>query len=142
MKEYGRLIGFDVGTKKIGVARTDLLQTIPNPVGTFAPDEIFDKLEVFVEKDRIITFVVGWPLTPVGEEGEATDMVEKFIKELVARFPNIPIVKVDERYTTKEAVKAMVEAGVPRMKRRDKRRVDRAAAALILQKYLDEAYNQ
>lgn len=141
MKEYGRLIGIDVGTKKIGLARTDLLQTIPNPVGTFGPDNIFEEIGKLVKEDRIIAFVVGWPLTPGGGEGPAIRMVKSFIKKLSYHFPDIPIKKVDERYTSKEAVSAMWEAGVPLMKRRDKKRIDRAAAALILQKYLQEAHN-
>lgn len=137
MKRYGRIIGIDVGTKRTGLARTDLLRTIANPVGTYSNSEVFDKIEELVKKDQVLKFVVGWPLTPSGEEGEATKRVENFIERLRGKFPDIVIEKVDERYTTKEAVKAMIEAGVPKMKRREKGRKDQAAAAIILQKYLE-----
>lgn len=138
MQEYSRLIGIDVGTKRIGVARTDLLQTIASPVGTYSPDEIQAELSALVNECRVDKFIVGWPLTPKGEEGRATNMVMKFIKEVLQKsFPDIPVVKVDERYTSNKALDLMLDAGVPKMKRREKARRDRIAAAIILQSYLD-----
>lgn len=137
MSEYGRLIGIDVGTKWIGLARTDLLRTVANPIGTFSQAEVFDELQSLVETDHVKKFVVGWPLTPKGDEGTATAMVERFLVKLKRLFPEIEIVKIDERYTSKEAVAAMIEAGVPKMKRRETDRINRAAAAIILQKYLE-----
>lgn len=139
MTEYGRIIGIDVGTKLTGLARTDLLRTSANPIGTYDSQEVFDILEELVknENEKVIKIVVGWPLTPDGREGDATERVEKFITKLRGRFPHIDIEKMDERYTSKEAVQAMIEAGVPKMKRREKERIDQAAAAIILQKYLE-----
>lgn len=139
MSHYGRLVGIDVGTKWIGLARTDLLRTVANPIGTFTPPTVFDELEKLVQNDHVQKFVVGWPLTPKGNEGEATKMVERFITRLKLHFPEIEIAKIDERYTSKEAVAAMVEAGVPKMKRRESDRINRAAAAIILQKYLEQS---
>lgn len=139
MAEYGRLVGIDVGTKWIGLARTDLLKTVANPIGTYHYEAVFDKLEELVEEENVEMFVVGWPLTPSGQEGRAIKMVEKFLTELSSKFPDIEIQKIDERYTTKEAVRAMVEAGVPKMKRRESDRINQAAAAIILQKYIELA---
>jgi putative Holliday junction resolvase len=135
--EYGRLVGIDVGTKWIGIARTDLLKTVANPVGTYHVDDVFEALEEQVENENVEKMVVGWPLTPEGDEGRAIKMVEEFLTKLEARFPDIEIAKIDERYTTKEAVRAMVEAGVPKMKRRKSDRINQAAAAIILQKYIE-----
>lgn len=137
MAEYGRLIGLDIGTKWIGVARTDLLKTVANPIGTYHVSEIFEALHKLVENENVEKFVVGWPLTPEGGEGRAIKMVEEFLVEFEAEFPDMEIAKIDERYTTKEAVRAMVEAGVPKMKRRESDRVNQAAAAIILQKYIE-----
>lgn len=138
MTEYGRIVGIDVGTKWIGLARTDLLRTVANPVGTFGPATVFDELKKLVRQERVEKFVIGWPLTPNGDEGRATRMVERFITELKKHFPDMQIEKIDERYTSKEAVQAMYEAGVPKMKRRESDRINRAAAAIILQKYLEQ----
>ena len=139
MANYGRLVGIDVGTKWIGLARTDLLKTVANPIGTYHSNDVFDKLKELVDEENIEMFVVGWPLTPEGHEGRAINMVEKFLTELQSIFPDIEVKKIDERYTTKEAVRAMVEAGVPKMKRRESDRINQAAAAIILQKYIELA---
>lgn len=137
MAEYGRIVGIDVGTKWIGLARTDLLKTVANPIGTYYVDDVFEALEEQVENENVEKIVVGWPLTPEGDEGRAIKMVEEFLTKLEAKFPDIEIAKIDERYTTKEAVRAMVEAGVPKMKRRESDRINQAAAAIILQKYIE-----
>jgi len=136
LTEYGRIIGIDVGTKKTGLARTDLLRLSANPVGTFNNEQVFLELDNLIQNEHAVKIVVGWPLTPKGNEGKATERVEKFIEKLNDRYPDIEIEKVDERYTSKEAVQAMIDAGVPQKKRREKERIDQAAAAIILQKYL------
>lgn len=136
MSEYGRIIGIDVGTKRTGLARSDLLRMSANPIGTFDNEQVFFELDNLVRNERVVKIVVGWPLTPKGDEGKATERVEKFIEKLTERYPEIEIEKMDERYTSKEAVQAMIDAGVPQKKRREKERIDQAAAAIILQKYL------
>lgn len=138
MQEYSRLVGIDVGKKRTGIAQTDLLKTISTPVGTFPPDEVIKALKSIASQSRIEKFIVGWPLTTDGKEGEATDMVQTFIKELEEAFPEIPIEKVDERHTSNRAMELMIDAGIPKKKRRQKERVDRIAAAVILQHYLEE----
>jgi len=135
--KYGRIIGIDVGTRWIGVARTDLLRTVANPIGTYHTEDIIDKLEELVDDEQVEKIVVGWPLTPTGHEGDAIKMVEQFIARLEKAMPDMEIAKIDERYTTKEAMRAMVEAGVPKMKRRKSDRINQAAAAIILQKYIE-----
>ncbi len=137
MQSYARIIGIDVGTKRIGLAQTDLLQTIASPEGTYTPQEIFEVLDAKLKEHPVSTFVVGWPLMPGGDEGEATKKVQKFIDKLKKRYPEIPVEKVDERYTSELAKQAMIQGGLPRKKRREKDRVDRIAAALILQTFLD-----
>jgi putative Holliday junction resolvase len=137
LQEYARLIGIDVGKKRVGIAQTDLLKTIATPVGTYSPEEVFSEIKNITEHSSVEKFVVGWPLSLDGKEGSATQMVEKFIKKLSQSFPNIEIVKIDERYTSNQARSLMVEAGIPQKKRKEKGRVDRIAAAIILQNHLD-----
>ncbi|MDR9419642.1 Holliday junction resolvase RuvX [Gracilimonas sp.] len=137
MQEYARLIGIDVGKKRIGIAQTDLLKTIATPVGTFSPEDVISELKRITNESPVEKFVIGWPLSLSGEEGSATQMVNKFIEKLRQSFPNIEIAKVDERYTSTQARSLMVKAGIPKKKRQEKGRVDRIAAAIILQNYLD-----
>jgi putative Holliday junction resolvase len=138
VQNYARLIGIDVGLKRVGLAQTDLLKTIASPVGTYSPSDVFEEVDRIVEGSPVEAFIIGWPLTPNGDEGPATKMVQRFIAKLEKAHPNIPIIKVDERYTSNKAKDLMLEIGVPKKKRRQKERVDRIAAALILQRYLDE----
>ncbi|MFP8487489.1 Holliday junction resolvase RuvX [Gracilimonas sp. Q87] len=137
MQDYARLIGIDVGKKRIGIAQTDLLQTIASPVGTFSPENVFTEIGNIVKQAPVKKFVIGWPLSLSGDEGSATQMVEKFIRKLEKKFPDIEIIKIDERYTSSRARDIMLEVGVPKKKRQEKGRVDRIAAAIILQNYLD-----
>lgn len=138
MNQFGRLIGIDVGTKKVGLARTDLLRTSANAVGTFSPDDSLKEIEKMANEEYPVTgFVVGWPLTPDGEEADATRMVDRYLKRLNKAFPDIPVHLIDERYSSLTAVKNMIEAGVPRGKRRERGRIDMAAAAFLLQQYIE-----
>ncbi len=138
MSEFGRILGVDVGSKRVGLARTDLLRTNANSFGTFSPNQSIKEIEKQVKSEGPIkAIVVGWPLTPQGDPTDATELVENYIQALEKKFRDIEIHKMDERYTSRQAQKLMVEAGVPKKKRRQKGRVDQAAAALILQEFLE-----
>lgn len=138
MYQYGRILGVDVGSKRVGLARTDLLRTIANPIGTFSPDDSFIEIKRQAEHEGPVSgIVVGWPLTPQGDPTDATDLVKNYIKKLKKEHKDIKIYKMDERYSSRQAMKIMVDAGVPKMKRRKKGRLDQAAAALILQQFLE-----
>ncbi|MGB0345898.1 MAG: Holliday junction resolvase RuvX [Balneolaceae bacterium] len=138
MQSYSRLVGIDVGSKRIGIAQTDLLQTIATPVGTYPPNQVYIELEKIAQQSTIDAFIVGWPLTTSGELGKATHRVNSFIGELKKHFPDIDIIKVDERYTSNKAMEVMIKSGVPKKKRQQKERVDQIAAALILERYLEQ----
>ena len=72
----------------------------------------------------------------INKDTHATPLVEKCIKDLQKNFPLIPIVKVDERYSSKMAKDAMIEMGMKKKQRRDKALVDEIAATILLQEYL------
>lgn len=137
MKKYGRIIGIDVGTKRVGLARTDLLRTFANPAGTFSPQDVFEVIGNYFEDQPVLAFVVGWPEPAVTKESASTRMVESFIKKLQKKYPDVPVVKVDERYSSRQAVETLIEAGIPQKKRSKKGRVDQTAAALLLQHFLE-----
>lgn len=138
MSEFGRILGVDVGSKRVGLARTDLLRTNANPFGTFSPNQSIREIEKQIQSEGpIMAIVVGWPLTPQGGRTDATELVESYIQTLEKKFKDVKIYKMDERYTSRQAQKYLVEAGVPKKKRREKGRVDQAAAAVILQQFLE-----
>ena len=132
-----RIVGVDVGTKRVGLATSDPLRLFAQVEGTYPPDEALGTLKTLNSEEGIDVVVVGWPLTEEGEEGEATEMVEAFVERLREALGPIPVERRDERYTSKMAKDLLRRAGVSQPGRYDKGRVDAAAAAVILQDYLD-----
>lgn len=140
MSRFGRIIGVDVGGKRVGLARTDLLRSSVNPIGTFTPKNSLLEIERQIANEGPVkALVIGWPLTPLGEPTHATPLVSDYIKKLKIKYPEMDIFKFDERYSSREAMRLMAQSGVPKKKRHKKGRLDQAAAALILTQFL-EAY--
>lgn len=138
MAGVGRIIGIDVGGKRVGLARSDPFKSFASPIGTFSPDESFEEIDRQIQTAGPVTgFVVGWPLTPQGDRTHATGLVEEYIKKLNKRFPDIETFMVDERFSSRDARKILVESGVPKKKRSEKGRVDQAVAAYLLQQFLE-----
>jgi putative Holliday junction resolvase len=132
-----RIVGVDVGTKRVGLAVSDPLRLFAQAEGTYPPDEALEALRALRAEDGIERIVVGWPLTEAGEEGEATEMVDAFVERLEEALGPIEVTRRDERYTSERAKDLLRRAGVSQPGRYDKGRVDAAAAAVILQGYLD-----
>lgn len=138
MAKFGRVLGIDVGSKRIGIARTDLLRTNANPVGTFSPENSFKEVDNQIKNfGPVLAIVVGWPLTPQDVPTHSTQLAGDFIRYLNKNYNDLPVYKMDERYSSKHAMEYMKEAGVPKGKRHKKGRLDQAAAALILQHFLE-----
>ena len=132
-----RIVGVDYGRKRVGLAVADPLRLFAQPHGTYSPDEAVAVLRRLHETVGLAVIVVGWPLTLEGEEGEATRFVQPYVNRLRNAFEGVEVVKWDERFTSEMAKQAIREAG-RRRGRRQKGRVDTAAASIILQEYLDE----
>ena len=134
---HPRIVAVDYGTKRVGLAVADPLRLFAQPFGTFAPDQAVEALRALHHKEGIGVIVVGWPLTPDGEEGAATERVRPYFNRLRNAFPGVEVVAWDERYSSVQAKELIRAAGAGRKARRDKERVDRAAAAVVLQEYLE-----
>lgn len=135
---HSRIIGIDYGTKRVGVALSDPLRMFAQAEGTYSAGGAVVRLKELHTDPGFDTIVVGWPLIPSGEEGAATERVRPFVNRLRNQFPSAKVVIWDERFSSQRAKEALVEAGVSRKDRRRRERVDAAAAALILQEYLDD----
>ena len=135
MTPTSRVVGVDYGARRVGVAVTDPLRLFARPVGTYAPGQA---LRVLAEMDDVAVFVVGWPVLDDGTEGRAIDRIRPFLGRLKKAVPHAQVVVQDERDSSQRALAGLVEAGVPRGKRRDKAQLDAAAACVILQDWLDE----
>jgi putative Holliday junction resolvase len=132
-----RVVGVDVGTKRVGIAVADPLRLFAKPHGTFGPDEAIEALRTLADEEGVETVVVGWPLTEEGEEGEATEMVDTYVERIRSALASVEVVRRDERFTSEIAKDLLKQAGVSQPGRYDKGRVDAAAAAVILQDYLN-----
>ena len=135
-----RVVGVDYGTKRVGLALADPLRMFARPHGAFTQREAVEELKRIHAAEGIETIVIGWPLTLEGEEGAATERVQQYINRLRNALPDVVcIVKRDERLTSEMAKDALRDAGARRTGHveDDRGRVDAAAAALILQDYLD-----
>ncbi len=137
LSSEARVVGIDVGTKRVGVAVADPLRLFAQPHGTYAPDEALDVLQTLRDADGIARIVVGWPLTEEGTAEEATEMVEAYVERIREVLGTVEVAREDERYTSEIAKDLLREAGVSQPGRYDKGRVDAAAAAVILQGFLN-----
>ena len=132
-----RIVGVDVGTKRVGVAVADPLRLFAQAHGTYTPEEALDVLRGIRDEESIDRIVVGWPLTEDGTAEDATEMVEAYVDRIREALGEVEVVREDERYTSEIAKDLLRRAGVNQPGRYDKGRVDAAAAAVVLQGYLD-----
>lgn len=140
MTVHPRIVGVDYGTRRVGLAMTDPLGLFAQPLGTFAPGEALTRIGVLHAAHGLSAVVVGWPLDGDGDgaEGAAVARVKPFVGRLRRVVPGVAVEMQDERDSSRRAVAALVAAGVPRGARRDKGRVDAAAAVVILTDWLEE----
>jgi len=132
----GRILSIDYGLKRTGIAVTDPLKIIATGLTTVASKELITFLKDYFSREEVELIIIGEPKNWDDTDTHATPLVEKFIKELQKNFPAMPIKKVDERYTSKMAKDSMLEMGLTKKKRRDKKLVDKIAATILLQEYL------
>ena len=131
-----RIICIDYGLKRTGLAVTDPLRIIATGLTTVESPKLINFLKDYFQKEKVSLILIGEPWNMDDTATHATPLVLKCIKELEKNFPNIPIEKVDERYTSKMASRAMIEMGLKKKQRQNKALVDEIAATIMLQDYL------
>ena len=138
----GRIIAIDYGRKRTGLAVTDNLQIIANGLTTVPSGEAVGYLTNYTLNECVDLFVVGYPKQLNNEPSENLKYVEAFVKNLKKALPEIPIKYYDERFTSVMAHQAMIDGGLKKKKRQEKKTVDKISAVLILQNYLERTkYN-
>ena len=131
-----RILSIDYGLKRTGLAVTDPLQIIATGLTTVESKQLIPFLKDYFAREEVELIIIGEPKNWDDTDTHATPLVEKCIKQLEKNFPKIPIKKVDERYTSKMAKDAMLEMGLKKMQRRNKKLVDEIAATILLQEYM------
>ncbi|NCT94311.1 MAG: Holliday junction resolvase RuvX [Chitinophagaceae bacterium] len=131
-----RILCIDYGGKRTGLAVTDPLQIIASGLTTVDTKDLFTYLKNYFRTETVELILIGHPLDLNDRPTHATPLVKAAIQRLRKEFPLIPVQTVDERYTSKMAVRAMIDMGMKKKDRQNKKLVDEIAATIMLQEYL------
>lgn len=134
-----RILAFDFGKVRTGIAVTDELQIIASGLTTVNTKEVFKFLDSYLTDEKVELFVVGEPKQMNNQVSESEALILPFIKKLENKYPKIPIKRVDERFTSKMAFQTMIDSGLNKKQRQNKALVDEISATIILQTYMDQA---
>jgi putative holliday junction resolvase len=134
---HKRFLSVDYGQKRIGVAVSDPLNIIARGIGTLRNDQsLFDKFSALIAEFDPQAIILGMPYMPSGDIGDRATEVLSFSQVLKDKY-KLPVILWDERYTSKMAVELMVISGMKKKNRAKKENIDRIAASILLQDYLD-----
>ncbi|HNY01556.1 MAG TPA: Holliday junction resolvase RuvX [Bacteroidales bacterium] len=137
----GRIVAIDYGRKRTGIAVTDELKIIATGLETVPTADLPAFLVSYVRENEVERFVVGEPKQMDNTPSESEVFIVPFLKKLRALFPDIPVERVDERFTSMLATRAIRDAGMKKKDRQDKALVDKVSATLILQSYMETMKN-
>lgn len=140
-KQPGRIIAIDYGLKRVGIAVTDPLQVIATPLKTIPTPTLFFFLKTYLQKERVVTFVMGMPKGLNGMPSKMSKIVEGIGAQLKKAFPTQSFYYQDERFTSKLAMQGLYAAGYSKKERADKSNIDKVSAAIILQSFLNRVDN-
>lgn len=136
IKIMARIIGIDYGLRRVGLAVTDRGGIMPFPLKTVSPDELLPFLQDYIVREDVEKIILGFP-ADVDQNEEIVLAIKKLHEELAKAFAGIPIIFIDERYTSKLA-SSYAYKFLSKKERRDKGVIDMLSAALILQSYINE----
>lgn len=131
-----RILAIDYGKKRTGIAVTDELKIIASGLTTVETNTLLTFLKDYISKEKVELFVVGQPLQKDNTSSEIEAEILVFLEKLSKEIPQIPIVRVDERYTSKIAFQTMIDSGLKKKQRQNKSLIDEISATIILQEYL------
>lgn len=130
-------MAIDYGGKRTGIAVTDEMQIIASGLTTVATKEIFLFLEEYLKTEKVSKIIVGDPKRMNNEASAIAVEINKFVEKLAQIFPQIEIVRMDERFTSKIAFQTMIDSGLKKKQRQNKALVDEIAATILLQDYMN-----
>lgn len=131
-----RILAIDYGQKRTGIAITDELQIIASGLTTIASETAIDFLNKYFEKENVCKVLIGEPKQMNGEPSQSTEIIELFVTKFKKTFPNMELIRVDERFTSKMAFQTMIDSGLKKKQRQNKALIDEISATIMLQDYL------
>ena len=131
-----RILSIDYGKKRTGIAVTDPLKIIATGLCTVETPKLFAFLKDYFLNEQVELVIIGMPTNMDDSDTHATPLVRRFIEDFKKKFSQIPVVQVDERFTSKMASQAMLQMGLKKKLRQNKAMVDEIAATIMLQEHL------
>lgn len=132
-----RILAIDYGAKKCGIAVSDPLRIIARGLDTVPTGQLFSWLEAYLKAETVTDLVIGESRHKDGTPNKIHSEIVGFERKFTKLYPSIQLHRQDEFYTSQRAKQAMLEMGLGRKKRREKARIDKIAAALILQDFME-----
>lgn len=133
-----RILAIDYGQKRTGIAITDDFQIIASGFTTITSETTIDFLKNYFEKEKVVKVLLGKPIQMNGEPSQSTEIIEKFVVKFTKYFPEMPLERVDERFTSKMAFQTMIDSGLKKKQRQNKALIDEISATIMLQDYLSK----
>lgn len=131
-----RILALDYGLKRTGIAVTDDYQLIASGLTTVPTHELMSFLTQYFQTENVKTLVIGDPKQMNGLPSESAAIINGFVTHFKNIFPNIEVVRIDERFTSKMAFKTMIDSGLKKNQRKNKALIDEIAATILLQDFL------
>lgn len=133
----GRILAIDYGIKRTGIAVTDPERIIATGLTTVGTPTLFDFLKEYCAKEPVDIFLVGEPKQMDNTPSQSARLIEPFVTKLSQTFPDKRIERIDERFTSKLAFRAMIDGGLKKKQRQNKAMIDQVSATIMLQDYLN-----
>lgn len=132
-----RILAIDYGQKRTGIAVTDELQIIASGLTTVDTNKLINFLKEYTGNENVEMFLVGEPKQKDGTPSESEALIKQFLLKLEKEFLEIPVKRMDERFTSKLAFQSMIDGGLKKKQRQNKALIDEISATIILQDYLN-----
>lgn len=131
-----RILAIDYGIKRTGIAVTDEMQMIAFGLTTIQSETAITFLKDYFSKEKVERVIVGEPKQMDGTPSQSAEIINAFVAKFQVAFPEMPVNRVDERFTSKMAFQTMIDSGLNKKQRQNRALVDEIAATIILQDYL------
>ena len=135
-----RILAIDYGLKRSGIAVTDDMQIIASGLTTVESPTLIVYLKAYLSQHNVEKVLLGEPKQMNGLPSESEEIIQKFVVEFVTTFPDMELVRVDERFTSKMAFQTMIDSGLKKKQRQNKALIDEIAATIMLQDYLNRKF--
>lgn len=131
-----RILAIDYGQKRTGIAVTDELQIIASGLTTIPSSTAIDFLRDYFVKEKVEAVLIGEPKQMNGLPSESASIIKGFVTHFTNHFPEMKVIRVDERFTSKMAFQTMIDSGLSKKQRQNKGLIDEISATIMLQDYL------